>query len=247
VHRRVHQSDHQGPANGVGTTGRHRDKSPLPASLTLGLTVVGLLTALGAGAALLPDSVTGSGAAAENPAAYGIGEPGAGGAAGTAPTGPSTLADAAPAAGKASARKLTTTKAQAVAPVVGKDPASQVNEVIRLTNLERARNGCGKVVPNARLHAAMLAHTRDMAANDYFSHDSLDGTSPWERAKRAGYARPIGENIAQGQGSAAAVMQSWMASPGHKANILNCDAKAIGVALTYDGSLPIWGQLFGSV
>jgi uncharacterized protein YkwD len=250
VHRRVQKSGNRGPANGVGITGRHRDKSPLPASLTLGLTVVGLLCAFGVGAAALPDSITGSGAAAEHPPAYDTAAPGVGGAAGTTPTDPAAppAGDAPapkPSAGRAGAKNLTT-KAQAAAAPVGRDVVSQENEVIRLTNVERVRNGCGQVTVDTKLRTAMRAHTRDMAANDYFSHASLDGTSPWARAKAAGYATPIGENIAQGQRDAAAVMNSWLASPGHRANILNCDAKAIGVALTYDGTVPIWGQLFGS-
>jgi uncharacterized protein YkwD len=224
----------------------------MPASLTLGLTVVGLLSAIGVGAAVLPDSITGPGAAGETPAAYNTRAPGVGGAADTAPTDPATPATGAaqtpapkPSASAAPAKRPAT--APVAAPAVGKDAVSQENEVIRLTNVERVRNGCANVTLNAKLRTAMRAHTRDMAANDYFSHDSLDGTSPWDRAKSAGYAAPIGENIAQGQRTPSAVMKSWLASPGHRANILNCDAKAVGVAVTYDGSLPIWGQLFGSV
>jgi uncharacterized protein YkwD len=130
---------------------------------------------------------------------------------------------------------------------VGKGQTAQENEVIRLTNVERAKAGCGKVKLNTKLRTAMRGHTQDMANKNYFSHDSQDGRSPWARAEAAGYKTPIGENIAKGQRNAADVMNSWMNSSGHKANILNCKAKAIGVGLSYDGGTAIWGQLFGSV
>jgi uncharacterized protein YkwD len=137
-------------------------------------------------------------------------------------------------------------KPKAPAPKVGSGQVAQENEVIRLTNVERAKKGCGKVKLNTKLRKAMRGHTQDMADKNYFSHDSQDGRSPWDRAKAAGYQTPIGENIAKGQRNAADVMNSWMNSPGHKANIMNCDAKAIGVGLSYDGGTAIWGQLFGS-
>jgi uncharacterized protein YkwD len=262
----------------------------MPAPLALGLTVVALLTAFGAGAALLPGSFTGSGAEAETPAAAiadlasgtGAGsgdgrtdpaaDPAADGTAtatgtdpaGTDPgaTGPSASDPSSPPAPKvtppvtktlvkkpAPKPKVTKTvkpKPKAPAPKVGSGQVAQENEVIRLTNVERAKAGCGKVKLNTKLRTAMRGHTQDMANQNYFSHDSLDGRSPWDRAKSAGYQTPIGENIAKGQTNAAAVMDGWMNSPGHRSNIVNCDAKAIGVGLSYDGGTPIWGQLFGS-
>jgi uncharacterized protein YkwD len=280
VHGHVEQTDDREPTI-VGDTGRHRGRRPMPAPLALGLTVTALLTAFGAGAALLPGSFTGSGAQAETPAAAianlapGAGA-GADGAADPSAADPSTAAAAdtatdpaadpstaapssAPAPKPAVARKpvpkpkvtkpkVTKPKVTKPKPVkVGSGQVAQENEVIRITNLERAKKGCGKVKLNTKLRAAMRGHTQDMANKNYFSHDSQDGRSPWDRAKSAGYKTPIGENIAKGQRDAADVMRSWMDSPGHKANILNCDAKAIGVGLTYDGGTPIWGQLFGSV
>jgi uncharacterized protein YkwD len=80
------------------------------------------------------------------------------------------------------------------------------------------------------------------------SHDGSNGSTPWDRSKAAGYDNAIGENVAMGYRDAASVMDGWMNSPGHRANILNCSAKAIGVGLAKasDGS-PYWTQLFGSV
>ena len=286
MHGRADLTDDQEPTS-VGNTGRHRGRRPMPAPLALGLTVTALLTAFGMGAALLPGSVTGSGAPAESPAgAVAPLAPGDGGgtdpateagtaqvttkpdaappAAGKAPTVPAAPT-AKPAAGKAPAGGATVGKPRPKAPrkpvvptpkkpepkpkpkPVGSGQVAQENEVIRITNVERAKQGCGKVKLNTKLRTAMRRHTQDMADNDYFGHDSQDGRSPWDRAKSAGYQTPIGENIAKGQRNAADVMKSWMDSPGHKANILNCSAKAIGVGLSYDGGTAVWGQLFGSV
>jgi uncharacterized protein YkwD len=126
------------------------------------------------------------------------------------------------------------------------DPVSA--EVVRLVNVARRDAGCAAVHADARLARAALGHSRDMARRGYFSHDSPDGVSPWDRARSAGYTRPTGENIAMGYRDAAAVMEGWMNSPGHRANILNCDSRAVGVGLARnaDGT-PYWTQLFGAV
>ncbi|HKY66945.1 MAG TPA: CAP domain-containing protein, partial [Acidimicrobiales bacterium] len=87
------------------------------------------------------------------------------------------------------------------------------------------------------------AHSDDMAANDYFSHDSLDGRSFADRMRAAGYPSPGGENIAQGQQGPQAVHDAWMNSSGHRANILNCGFTTIGVGL-HAGTWT-WTQDFG--
>lgn len=120
------------------------------------------------------------------------------------------------------------------------------NEVTALVNIERAKDGCTVPVRlDVRLRAAARAHSADMAANDYFSHTGQDGSSPWDRARRAGYTEASGENIAYGYRTAADVMRGWMNSPGHRANILNCSSRATGVGLAYQGSTAYWTQLFG--
>lgn len=121
------------------------------------------------------------------------------------------------------------------------------NEVTVLVNRERARAGCGSVRTDERLRAAARAHSADMAAHDYFSHTGRDGSSPWDRAGRAGYDQASGENIAWGYATPAAVMAGWMNSAGHRANILNCDSRATGVGLAYRGTTPYWTQMFGRV
>ncbi|MFI5844877.1 CAP domain-containing protein [Catenuloplanes sp. NPDC051500] len=123
---------------------------------------------------------------------------------------------------------------------------SMEDAVTALVNEERATAGCGKVTTNEKLRTATRGHSQDMADQDYFDHKSLDGRSPWDRAGAAGYDNAIGENIAKGQQTPEAVMESWMNSDGHRANILNCKAKETGVGLAYDGNTPIWTQMFGS-
>lgn len=118
-------------------------------------------------------------------------------------------------------------------------------EVTRLTNVERGKAGCAAVKTDARLAAAALAHSKDMVDRNYFSHTSPDGKGPGDRAAAAGYPSWSGENIAAGYPTPAAVVQGWMNSPGHKANILNCQSKATGVG--YDARQNMWTQMFGFV
>jgi uncharacterized protein YkwD len=117
--------------------------------------------------------------------------------------------------------------------------------VIRLTNAERAKAGCTALRTDARLALAARRHSADMAAKGYFDHNSQDGTTPWTRMERAGYSSPGAENIAMGQRTAAEVMNSWMNSPGHRANILNCKLRAIGVGIARGGTGLYWTQDFG--
>jgi uncharacterized protein YkwD len=121
-------------------------------------------------------------------------------------------------------------------------------EVVRLVNAERAKAGCGALRQDTRLDTAARGHSADMARRNYFSHTTPDGVDPWERARAAGYNTPTGENIAMGQRTAAEVTKAWMNSSGHRANILNCDSKAIGMGLARNsGGTTYWTQMFGSV
>jgi uncharacterized protein YkwD len=120
------------------------------------------------------------------------------------------------------------------------------DEVLTLTNRERADAGCGALRVDARLHAAARDHSEDQAAHNTMSHTGSDGSTPWERAERAGYTEAMAENVAMGYRTAADVMNGWMNSAGHRANILNCEARAIGVGLAYSSNgTPYWTQLFG--
>ncbi|MFV2088564.1 CAP domain-containing protein [Micromonospora sp. LOL_021] len=124
---------------------------------------------------------------------------------------------------------------------------SRQQQVLALVNAARDDNGCGAVTINDQLAEAARLHSEDQATNNDMSHEGSDGSDPWERARRAGYEQAIGENVAAGYPTAEAVMEGWMNSPGHRANILNCDAVAMGVgtATSSNGTL-YWTQMFGS-
>lgn len=106
--------------------------------------------------------------------------------------------------------------------------------VVSLTNHERAANGCGPLIVDARLQAAAEGHSLDMALNDFVSHTGSDGSSPWDRIHAQGYDYWIAaENIAAGYPTPESVVAGWMESPGHRANILNCSFVHIGVGYYY--------------
>ncbi len=135
-------------------------------------------------------------------------------------------------------------------PARTQSPAEETiaNQVLDLVNVERAKVGCQPLTLDARLTAAAQSHSEDMAINDYFSHTSLDGTTASQRVTRAGYAwTATGENIAAGYASAAQVMQGWMKSDGHRANILNCIYVHMGVGHYYEAGDTYghyWTQVF---
>jgi uncharacterized protein YkwD len=86
-----------------------------------------------------------------------------------------------------------------------------------------------------------------MAARDFFAHQCPSGTQAWDRAVAAGYEyRKVAENIAAGQTSAAQVVEGWMNSPGHRANILDGELTQIGVGHATGGEYgTYWTQVFG--
>lgn len=121
-----------------------------------------------------------------------------------------------------------------------------MHQVIRLTNRERAANHCPKLGVDHELIVASAAQSYYMARTRLFSHVWRDGSTFAMRAERAGVRAPAGENIAWGYPTAAEVMRAWMASPEHRANILNCGARTMGAAIVYaaDGT-PYYTQTFG--
>lgn len=138
-------------------------------------------------------------------------------------------------------------KASASAPKVAAAPATTVAQVVALVNQERATAGCGPLTEDAQLEKAAQAHSDDMAARNFFEHTNPDGADPGQRITAAGYRwSTYGENIAQGQQTPEAVMESWMNSPGHRANILNCAFKNIGVGVHKGSGGPWWTQDFGA-
>ncbi|MCM2425899.1 CAP domain-containing protein [Streptomyces sp. RKAG337] len=117
--------------------------------------------------------------------------------------------------------------------------------VLKLVNAERAKVGCSPVTADPSLAKLAQAFSEDMAIRDFFDHTDPDGDTPWDRAKSAGVTNLGGENIARGQADADAVMTAWMNSAGHRANILNCDYKTLGIGVHYAPGGPWWTQDFG--
>ena len=90
---------------------------------------------------------------------------------------------------------------------------------------------------NNKLTAASDKHALDMATYNYFSHTGRDGSKPWDRMTREGYIwRTAGENIAAGYTTARAVVDGWLKSPGHCANIMNPNFKEVGVGYATNAS-----------
>ncbi|MFF4197018.1 CAP domain-containing protein [Nonomuraea sp. NPDC001831] len=126
---------------------------------------------------------------------------------------------------------------------------AEENEVLRLVNAERAKGGCRPLKHDAQLRAAAYGHSADMAAKGYFDHTSQDGRSFMDRIRAAGFTggTAFAENIAKGQATPAAVMNSWMNSSGHRANIMNCRYTVIGVGAARKGQGPLhWTQDFAA-
>ncbi|MFF3486366.1 CAP domain-containing protein [Streptomyces sp. NPDC002701] len=124
-------------------------------------------------------------------------------------------------------------------------PSTAEATVLTLVNEERAKAGCSPVTASSSLASLAETFSEDMAARGFFDHTDPDGASPWDRAEKLGIANLGGENIARGQADAAAVMEAWMNSPGHRANILNCDFKTLGVGAHFASGGPWWTQDFG--
>ena len=114
------------------------------------------------------------------------------------------------------------------------------DDVLHLVNQARAKSGCcgdegcfaasGALAMNPQLRRAARAHAKDMAERDYFAHDDPDGLTPFDRMRESGFRGcAMGENIASGQPSAEAVVEGWLNSPGHCANIRNPGFDQLGV------------------
>jgi hypothetical protein len=132
---------------------------------------------------------------------------------------------------------------------VGVAQADFESEVIELVNVEREALNLLPLSYSEELTVAARRHSQDMGDQNYFSHTSLDGREFYERIADAGYDyRSCGENIAAGYASPAAVVEGWMNSDGHRANILDPDYCDIGVGYAAVGGSQYyhyWTQDFG--
>jgi len=145
------------------------------------------------------------------------------------------------------------------APPTERDAPAVRSQVLALVNDARSKSRrCGSQKLSAApplklqplLNEAALAHAKDQARNGNLSHSGSDGSTPSQRATRAHYAwKGIAENVAAGQLSAAAVMDSWLESPGHCLNLMNAQYSEMGIAYAVDAQSPdgiYWVQVFGA-
>ncbi|MEV0012138.1 CAP domain-containing protein [Streptomyces sp. NPDC047973] len=158
---------------------------------------------------------------------------------------PKKTATSAPATKSASPKPSTASPSSKAGAAPSPSATSARATVLSLVNQERAKVGCSPVTTSSSLTALAQDFSEDMAARDFFGHTDPDGATPWDRAAAAGVDGLGGENIARGQADAQAVMDAWMASDGHRANILNCDYKTMGVGVHLGSGGPWWTQDFG--
>lgn len=117
-----------------------------------------------------------------------------------------------------------------------------------LVNLERKKLGLDELILDEELSNVSRQHSEDMAERGYFDHDTPEGVSPFDRLKQNGIIySAAAENIAAGQSTPEAAVQSWLNSEGHRKNILNPKYKYMGIGLCVDSSssyVYYWTQNF---
>lgn len=134
--------------------------------------------------------------------------------------------------------------------IVGNTPTaneiSLASQVLVLVNQERANNGgLPALSHNAAVAQVAYDHSWDMRQRSFFSHTNPGGASPFDRLAFAGISySAAGENIAMGYATPNDVMAAWMASSGHRANILNANYTEIGIGVREGPGGPWWTQVF---
>lgn len=119
-------------------------------------------------------------------------------------------------------------------------------EVLRLVNVERSKRGLKELTLNTELSRVATLKSQDMINKNYFSHTSPTYGSPFDMMKKFNISyKTAGENIAMGQKTPAQVVEAWMNSEGHRANILNKNYTDLGVGVAKDSKGTIyWTQMF---
>jgi uncharacterized YkwD family protein/spore coat assembly protein SafA len=122
-------------------------------------------------------------------------------------------------------------------PVIPKAVTDFEDEVIRLTNQFRAKNGLSALTENWQLSRVARFKSQDMADRGYFDHNSPTYGTPFNMIKSFGISyRTAGENIAYGYPTPKAVVDGWIKSPGHRANMLGTGFRQIGVGYVAKGN-----------
>ena len=118
-------------------------------------------------------------------------------------------------------------------PVSSELPTGDVATFASQMNAHRESVGCGSLVWHSATAEVATDHSKDMQDRGFFAHTNPDGQSPWDRLAEGGvtWNGPAGENIAQTGGGPESVLQMWLNSTGHRANIENCAFSHHGVGL----------------
>ncbi len=116
-----------------------------------------------------------------------------------------------------------------------RDLPAEAQEFVELVNAHRESQGLSSLEWHAEIGGVALAHSEDMRDREFFGHDNPDGESPFDRLDAAGIGfRAAGENIAWGQQTGQSVLDAWLNSPGHRANIENESFTHHGVGYVED-------------
>lgn len=139
------------------------------------------------------------------------------------------------------------------------DPGTVARHALALVNQARSQpRRCGSqahaavppLVLDTTLTSVATAHARDMARTGRMAHEGSDGSTAADRVTRAGYVwRTVAENVAAGDRTAEAVMQTWLASPGHCTNLMNPHVREMGIGYSFEASSPkgtYWAQVFAT-
>ena len=126
------------------------------------------------------------------------------------------------------------------------DFSSYQQQVLELVNVERTKRGLSALTLDSKLSSVSTKKSQDMIDKNYFNHTSPTYGSPFDMMKKFGISyRTAGENIAKGQRTPQEVMNAWMNSSGHRANILNANFTKLGVGIAKDSNGRLyWTQMF---
>lgn len=116
--------------------------------------------------------------------------------------------------------------------ILGYATNTSISGLVEETNIQRAGGGLAGLSINSKLNAAAQAKANDMAARNYWSHNTPEGNPPWVFFSNAGYEyKAAGENLAYGFDSSNTTVVAWMNSPGHRANIMNGTYTEVGFGI----------------
>jgi uncharacterized protein YkwD len=122
-----------------------------------------------------------------------------------------------------------------------------LDRIMGIINADRESQGLHELALNPTLNLAALAKAHDMISNHYFAHTSPEGVAPWYWIKTLGYNYSYaGENLAIGYQDAGDLVDSWMQSPAHRANILSPNYEDMGLAVIKSQNSTLVVQMFGT-